>query len=81
MKDKNREREKLANELEKAKKKLEKLKDWEARYKALFDRSLYYVFVHDLEGNYIDANKAALNLLGYKKKDIPHLDFASLLDE
>lgn len=68
MKDKNREREKLAKELEKAKKKLEKLKDWEGRYKALFDRSLYYVFVLDLEGNYIDANKAALN-------------FTSLLDE
>ncbi len=67
--------------MEKAKKKLEKLKDWEGRYKALFDRSLYYVFVHDLEGNYIDANKAALNLLGYKKKDIPHLNFTSLLDE
>ncbi len=81
MKDKNRAGEKLANELEKAKKKLEKLKDWEARYKALFDRSLYYVFVLDLEGNYIDANKAALNLLGYEKKDLPYLDFNSLLDE
>ncbi len=81
MKDKNRERERLAKELEKAKKKLEELEDWEGRYKALFDRSLYCVFVHDLEGNYIDANKVALNLLGYKKQDIPHLNFTSLLDE
>ncbi len=58
-----------------------RLQDWEERYKALFDRSLYCVFVHDLEGNFIDANKASLDLLGYKKKDIRTLNFASLLDE
>lgn len=81
MKDKNKAKEQLAKELEKAKKKFEELKDWEGRYKALFDRSLYSVFMHDLEGTYIDANKAALNLLGYKKKDIPHLNFVDLLDE
>ncbi|UCE40500.1 MAG: PAS domain S-box protein [Candidatus Aminicenantes bacterium] len=81
MKDNGREREKLAKELEKSKKKLEELKDWEDRYKALFDRSLYCVYVHDLEGYFIDANKAALDLLGYKKKGITSLNFASLLDE
>jgi PAS domain S-box-containing protein len=57
------------------------LRESEEKYKALFDRSLYCVFVHDLEGNFIDANQAALDLLGYKKKDIPYLHFADLLDE
>jgi PAS domain S-box-containing protein len=81
MKNKNKANEKLAKELEKAKKKLEELHDWEGRYKALFERSLYCVFVHDFEGNFIDANNAALNLLGYKKGDISSLDFSALLDK
>ena len=34
------------------------------RYRALFDRSLYYVYIHDLEGKYLDANEATLEALG-----------------
>ncbi len=56
------------------------LKESEERYRALFDRSLSCVYVHDFEGNFLDANTATLNLLGYKKKDIPSLNFTSLLD-
>ncbi|MCK4823404.1 PAS domain S-box protein, partial [bacterium] len=59
----------------------EALQESEERYKALFDRSLYFVYVHDFEGNFLDANKATLNLLGYTKKDISSLSFSSLLDE
>jgi PAS domain S-box-containing protein len=81
MSDKNRVKEKLAKELQKAEKKLEEMKDWEGRYKALFDRSLYCVYVHDLNGNFIDANKSAQNLLGYKKKEVSTLNFSDLLDE
>jgi PAS domain S-box-containing protein len=56
---------------------------WESeeRYRALFDRSLDCVFVHDFEGNFLDANEAALKLLGYEREDIPHLNFASLLSQ
>lgn len=57
------------------------LKESEERYRALFDRSLSCVYVHDFEGNFLDANAAALNLLGYKKKDISSLNFTSLLDK
>ena len=57
------------------------LRESQEKYLALFDRSLYCVFVNDLEGNFIDANKAALDLLGYKKEDIRSLNFASLLDD
>jgi len=81
MKNKIGTKEQLAKESEKAKTKIEKLHDWEEKYRALFERSLYCVFVHDLEGNFLDANKAALNLLGYDNKDIRSLNFASLLDE
>ncbi len=59
----------------------EELEDREERYRALFDRSLFCVFVHDFEGNYLDANEAALDLLGYEEEDIPRLNIVSLLSE
>jgi two-component system NtrC family sensor kinase len=55
--------------------------DWEERYRALFDRSLQYICIHDLEGNILDINEVALKLLGYDREDIPHLSIASLLGE
>ena len=55
------------------------LKESDERYRALFDRSLDSVYIHDLEGNFLDANKAALELLHYDPEDIPSLNFASLL--
>jgi PAS domain S-box-containing protein/putative nucleotidyltransferase with HDIG domain len=51
------------------------------RYRALFERSLDAVYVHDLAGNFLDANPAALKLLGYSAEEIPDLNFASLLSE
>ena len=59
----------------------EALRESEARYKALFDKSLYSVYLHGLEGNFIDANEAALNLLGYTKEELPSLSFAKILEE
>ena len=59
----------------------EKLREGEERYHTLFDRSLDLVYLHDFEGNFIDANNAALNLLGYKKQEILSLNFASLLTQ
>ena len=53
----------------------------EERYRALFDRSLDLVYIHDFEGRFIDANEAALNLFGYKKDEFRSLDFSSLLSE
>ncbi|MCJ7546797.1 MAG: PAS domain S-box protein [Deltaproteobacteria bacterium] len=71
-------------ELEKSeaehKKMEEKLQDTQARYQALFDRTLYCVFVHDFEGRFLDANDAAFTLLGYTRKEFPS-NFASLLDQ
>jgi PAS domain S-box-containing protein/putative nucleotidyltransferase with HDIG domain len=56
------------------------LQESQARYQALFDRSLYCVFVHDFDGRFLDANDAAFNLLGYTKKEFP-ATLASLLDQ
>jgi len=59
----------------------EALRESEERYSALFDRSLDFIYVHDFEGNFIDANPAAFESLGYTEEEIPSLDIASLLSE
>ncbi|MBT3368389.1 MAG: PAS domain S-box protein, partial [Nitrospina sp.] len=59
----------------------EALRESEERYLALFDRSLEMVYLCDFQGNFIDANDAALELMGYTKKDIKSLNFSSLLAE
>jgi len=51
----------------------------EERYRALFDRSLDGIFLHDFEGNFIDANPAMKELIGYDKNEAPVLQFSSLL--
>jgi PAS domain S-box-containing protein/putative nucleotidyltransferase with HDIG domain len=58
----------------------EELQESQARYQALFDRTLYCVFVHDFDGRFLDANEAAFNLLGYTRKEFP-ATLASLLDQ
>ena len=57
------------------------LQQRDERYRALFDRSLDMVYLHDFDGNFIDANDSALKLLGYKKQEIMSLNFASLLSQ
>jgi PAS domain S-box-containing protein len=59
----------------------EKLKEIEGRYRALFERSLLLVYVHDLTGRFLDANQAALDALGYAREEIHTVDFSALLDE
>ncbi len=55
------------------------LKESEERYNALYDRSLDLVFIHDFQGNFLDANTATLDLFGYSKEEIKNLDFITLL--
>jgi PAS domain S-box-containing protein len=57
----------------------EKMRESEARYRALFDRSMDIVFMIDFNGNFIDANKAAINIYGYPKEDLPSLNIASFV--
>ncbi len=57
------------------------LRESDQRYRALFDRSLDAVYLHDFEGNLLDANDAALRMLGYSRDEISTLSFADLLDE
>jgi len=59
----------------------ETLRESDQRYRALFDRSLDAVYIHDLKGNFLDANDAALRLLGSSGDEVSTLSFADLLDE
>ncbi len=69
----------LENEVAKRKQEEEALQEIKDKYRALFDRTIDCVFLNDLEGNFIDANPAALNLLGYTKEEISSLSYASIL--
>ena len=51
------------------------------RFRALFERSLDSIYIHDFEGNFLDMNPTALTLLGFKREDIRGLNLATLLDE
>jgi PAS domain S-box-containing protein len=57
----------------------EKLRESEERYQSLFNRSLDLIYIHDLEGNFLDANASALDLLGYSKEEIPQVSFQNLV--
>ncbi|MBD3413567.1 MAG: diguanylate cyclase [Candidatus Aminicenantes bacterium] len=55
------------------------LEDAEKKWEALFERSLDWIYIHDLKGKFIDANKPALKGLGYSKEEISQINFSTLL--
>ncbi|NTW07315.1 MAG: PAS domain S-box protein, partial [Syntrophaceae bacterium] len=57
------------------------LKESDERFRALFDHSLDGVFIHDLEGNFLDFNQAVLKNIGYDREEIQFLNFASLMEQ
>jgi len=59
----------------------EALPESQERYEAFFNRSLCCVCIHDFKGRFLDANKAIVNLLGYKKKELLSLSLFSLIEE
>ena len=58
----------------------QKLQDINENYKALFNRNLHCIFIHDFDGNFLDANEASLNLLGYKRAEISSVNFSTLIE-
>jgi len=54
------------------------LKDSEDRLKILFDYAPDAYYISDLKGNFIDGNKAAERLIGYKKEELIGKSFLKL---
>ena len=54
------------------------MRDAAERFRALFERSLDCLYIHDFNGKFLDANPAALKLLGYEREDIASLHFVHL---
>jgi len=57
----------------------QRFKESKDRYLALYDRSMDAIYIHDFQGNFIDANPAALHMFGYTKDEVVKLNFASLI--
>jgi PAS domain S-box-containing protein len=51
------------------------------RYRALFDSSLCCIYIHDFEGNFLDANATALKIFGYTRAELPSLSISGILDK
>ncbi len=71
----------LRSELIERRQAQEAMKESEERYKALFERSLDAVIITDFEGNFTDANNAALQLLGYTREEFLAFSLASILSQ
>jgi PAS domain S-box-containing protein len=60
---------------------LKGLLESQERYKALFDHSLNLIYIMDFDGQFIDANSAALNMFGYKREEIRSVNMNSIMHE
>jgi len=59
----------------------EALRRYQVEHTALYERNIFCVYAHDLDGNFLDANDAALRLLGYSRDEIRGLSLSTILDE
>ncbi len=59
----------------------QKLRESDERYQALFERSLEYIYINDLEGHFLEVNDAALDAMGYSREELLMLNYADLLSE
>ena len=60
---------------------MNELRGDQEKYKAIFNHKFNCIYLHDLTGKFIDANDAALDLLGYTRAEIQGLNFESIIDK
>ena len=51
----------------------------EKKYRSLFEQSNDAIILYDLEGNHIDVNSRACEMLGYTKEELTKLSFTDIL--
>lgn len=71
----------LEKENLKLKQTVDELRGDQEKYRAIYDHQFNGLYIHDLEGNFLDANNAALSILGYERKEISDLNFTSIIEE
>jgi len=54
------------------------LRESEARYRNLLDQASDAILIADIEGNLVEANQKAIQLLGYSKAEMVQLNFAKI---
>lgn len=79
-KEKGKTKDQLIAELKETRRELAKLKGFEEKCRVLFERFLICVFLLDFKGRFLDANRGALDLIGYRREDLKSLDLSVLLD-
>ncbi len=57
-----------------------RLRESEERFHALYERSFSGIYVYDFEGRFLDANDAALEIVGYNRDAFLELTIWNLLD-
>jgi PAS domain S-box-containing protein len=53
----------------------------EERYRQLFENAHDAIWIHDLDGNFITANRAAQNLTGYSGEELARMNVKTFLSE
>ncbi len=51
------------------------------KFQVLFDHSLDLIYVHDLKGNFIDANDRCLATLGFNRENMQQISFKDLIEK
>ncbi|MBP7737266.1 MAG: PAS domain S-box protein [Spirochaetes bacterium] len=69
----------VGNDITRLKKAEEAARESEEKYRALYDSSINIMYIHDLSGNFIDANEAGLKLIGYTREELKTLTFMDIL--
>ena len=56
----------------------EAVRESEERYRGIFDESVAAIYVFDSNKNFINANQAGLDLLGYSREELLHLSISDV---
>ncbi|WP_128694698.1 PAS domain S-box protein [Methanoculleus taiwanensis] len=54
------------------------LRESEERYRTLFDHAADAIFIHDLEGRFLEVNGAAVEHLGYSREELLRMSLADI---